>query len=64
MDRYVIIKKTIKTNLMSLWIMDAFCTLVHHVDLEKARWLLNFCVEKNLTDKWLGDRWNTARDQN
>lgn len=49
MDRYVIIKKTIKTKFdefMDHW--NAFCTLVHHVDLEKARWLLNFCVEKNL----------------
>lgn len=28
--------------------MDAFCTLVHHVDLEKPRWLLNFCAEKKI----------------
>mgnify|MGYP007028316870 CR=1 FL=1 len=35
MDRYVIIKKTIKLNLMSLWIMDVFCTLVHHVEFGK-----------------------------
>lgn len=49
MDRYVIIKKTIKTKFDEF--MDHGRILyfgAHHVDLEKPRWLLNFCAEKKL----------------
>ena len=48
MDRYVIIKKTIKTKFDEFMDHGRILYLVHHVDLEKPRWLLNFCAEKNL----------------
>lgn len=48
MDRYVIIKKTIKTKFDEFMDHGRILYFGAPCGFGKARWLLNFCVEKNL----------------